>query len=292
MNYSIDFRNVIAETPYDAMGAEFQEIFGKWVNETELESAGSLNLLAAGLFRMRLDLAKKYKTFFAGQVTANGTRELWKERYLGQGNSPCYSFASKNVPRTRRFWEWSKQTYLEHRYLTSERRWDTAYAPFPELPVSPIRFDPMTVWSTTYDPRFTARTGGAFDCRTILYGTEGSDPFFLFEHPRSRWIPQIRAEATTFWNIAFDLNNEQYVRFAALASFEWLWNWANPFMRSGALTSDALSHVMQKHIGAKSRTFFYHQDCEALLTPFNVYVEKRIRDMSNGFEPRFDMNVA
>lgn len=156
----------------------------------------------------------------------------------------------------------------------------------------------MAVWAHRYEPRFTARTGGAFECRTIMYGFEGepstanTTPLFLFEHPRSRWVAQIRAEATTFWNIAWDKNNNQYTRFGALATFEWLWNWANPFMRSGALTSDALSLVMQKHIGAKTRTSFYHQDCEALLLPFDDYVEKRIDDMTNGFVPRFDMNVA
>ena len=292
---NIDFKNVIAETPYDDMGREFQDIFGKWVNETELESAGSLNPLAFGLFRLRLELAKKYKTYFAGQVTANGTKELWKERYLGQGNEPCYSFAAKNVQRTERFCKWTSKTVFEMRdNYPTERHWETSYAPFPELPLSSItRFDPMTVWSTKYLPRFTARTGGAFECRMIRYASDQDKThIFLFEHPRSRWIAQIRSEATTFWNIAFDPTNEQYVRFAALASWEWLWVWSNPFMRSGALTSDALSLVMQKHIGAKSRTFFYHQDCEALLMPFDFYVEKRINDMSNGFTPKFDMNVA
>jgi hypothetical protein len=113
----------------------------------------------------------------------------------------------------------------------------------------------------------------------------------LFEHPRNRWIGQIRAEATTFWNIAFDPNNAQYTRFASLASFEWLWYVMNPFMRSGAMTGDALSLVMQKRIGAKSRDFFYHQDCEALLMTFDDYVVKRIEDMTNGFSPAFDMNA-
>lgn len=284
-----DFRNVIAEEPYDAMGAEFQETFGKWVNETELHNPNELNQLAFGLFRMRLELAKKYNTFFAKQVTANGTKELWKDRYAGLGNEPCYSFATPALQRTERFYKWVKMAETNNP-PTSTRNWDTAYAAFPSLPVGVQTFTPMSVWSNRYEPRFTARTGGAFEVRRLHYGLDemGND-FYLFEHPRSRWISQIRAEATTFWNIAWDSNNDQYTRFGALASFEWLWNWANPFMRSGALTSDALSLVMQKHIGAKTRTKFYHQDCEALLMSFDHYVEKRINDMTNGFVETFPM---
>ena len=294
----IDYRDVIAETPYDEMGAEFRETFGKWVNETKLHNPNELNQLAFGLFRMRLELAKKYKTFFAKQVTANGTKELWKDRFAGLGNEPCYSFSTNEVQRTQRFFAWTiEQNRKDTRANTTIRHWDTSYAEYPSFPIKVSAYKDMVVWSHKYEPRFTARTGGPFEVRRMLYGLSekigsAGEPLFLFEHPRSRWIAQIRAEATTFWNIAWDANNDQYTRFGALASFEWLWNWANPFMRSGALTSDALSLVMQKHIGAKTRTSFYHQDCEALLLPFDEYVEKRINDMTNGFVPRFDMNVA
>jgi hypothetical protein len=60
-------------------------------------------------------------------------------------------------------------------------------------------------------------------------------------------------------------------------------------MRSGAMTADALSLVMQKHIGAVSREKFYHQDCEALLMTFDDYVNKRYNDMVNGFVYKFPM---
>lgn len=281
----IDFRNVIAEEPYDPMGAEFRETFGRWVNETKLTGPNELNQLAFGLFRMRLELAKKYKTFFAKQVTADGTKELWKDRFAGVGNTPCYSFATPTVPRTVRFWHWTIEQTAKDGAATSIRQWDTSYAehPFSFHVVNPFKF--MKVWSHKYEPRFTARTGGSFECRRIEYGHE----WFLFEHPRSRWMSQIRAEATTFWNIAWDANNDQYTRAYSLASWEWLWVWCNPFMRSGALTMDALSLVMQKHMGVKHRNFYYHQDCEAMLLPFDEYVEKRTRDMVEGFTPRFEM---
>lgn len=290
----LDFRNVIAEEPYDAMGAEFREIFGKWVNETKLQNPNELNQLAFGLFRMRLSLAQKYNTFFAKQVTAGG-KELWKERFAGLGNEPCYSYASPTIQRTERFYKWTLlQNRTEGVLGDMPRVWDESYAAFPSLPVKVAPFAAMKVWSHRYEPRFTARTGGTFECRRMLYGmtekqSSAGDYFFLFEHPRSRWIGQIRAEATTFWNIAWDANNDQFTRFSALASWEWLWTWCNPFMRSGALTADALSLVMQKHIGAKTRTFFYHQDAEALLMTFDKYVTKRIKDMTDGFTPQFEM---
>ncbi len=285
-----DFRNVIAEEPYDAMGAEFKEIFGKWVNETKLTNPNELNQLAFGLFRMRLSLAQKYNTFFAKQVTAGG-KELWKDRYAGLGNTPCYSCAAKNVQRTYRFWNWTLAVHHRkdwHKTATL-RHWDTSYAEHPTFPIEVLPSDNMEVCSHRYEPRFTARTGGAFECRRIAYGFDDNSPVFLFEHPRSRWIAQIRAEATTFWNIAWDANNDQYTRAYSLASWEWLWVWCNPFMRSGALTMDALSLVMQKHMGVKHRNFYYHQDCEAMLLPFDEYVEKRTRDMVEGFTPRFEM---
>ena len=291
-----DFRNVIAENPYDEMGAEFREIFGKWVNETELKAPNELNQLAFGLFRMRLELAKKYNTFFAKQVTEGG-KELWKERFAGQGNTPCYSFASANVARTKRFFKWAEQVYhsgCNYKNVDSFRHWDTSYAEHPTFPIKVEPFENMDVWSHHYYPRFTARTGGGFECRTILYGIERyendvTSPMYLFEHPRSRWMGQIRAEATTFWNIAWDSNNDNYTRFVSLASWEWLWAWGNPFMRSGALTMDCLSMVMQKRIGAKTRNSFYHQDAEALLLTFDDYVKKRATDMEMGFSPAFKM---
>ena len=270
------------------MGREFKEIFGKWVNTTTPKD-GSLIVLAMGLFRARLYLAQKYKTFFAGQVTANGTKELWKDRFTGVGNEPCYSFATPLVERTKRFWKWTDE--LSDAEESGDFRWKTDIAPFPSLPVEVEREPYMKFWSFRYYPRFTARTGGPFECRRVQYGTDKNGHIlYLFMHPRNKWIPQIRDEATTFWKIALDDTREQYVRFAALASFEWLWFWMNPFIRSGALNTDALSLVMQKHIGAKTRDTFYHQDCEALLMPFDAYVEKRINDMTHGFVYQFPMN--
>src|SRR5574343_298879 len=101
----MDFTLVIAEPPYDDMGREFAQIFGDWCNNTVLTNDSHILALASNLFRKRLALAEKYKTFFATQVMEKGTsgQPLWKERILGWGNVPAYSFATPTVPRTVRF---------------------------------------------------------------------------------------------------------------------------------------------------------------------------------------------
>jgi hypothetical protein len=280
----MDFTNVIAEPPYDDMGREFAIIFGTWCNETVLTKDSNIIGLAYDLFTARLALAEKYKTFFATQVTEKGEsgKPLWQERLLGIGNVPAYSFATPVIPRTVRFHKWCE---MVKETPNGTRRWDTHYAPFPNLPGNPTPYPVMQVWAHRYEPRFTARQGGPFECRRMKYGND----FYLIEHPRSRWIGMIFHECKTYWNIALDPKNDREARIIALASFEWLWYWANPFMRSGAMTADALSLVMQKHIGAVSRQSFYHQDCEALLMTFDDYVAKRHNDMVNGFVYKFPM---
>jgi len=280
----MDFTTIVAETPYDEMGAEFAKIFGSWCNETELTQDSRFFTLALNLFEKRLALAKRYNTFFATQVTEKGERmELWKERVIGVGNTPAYSFATPNLQRTERFFKWCQ---LVDEKANAKRQWDVAYAPRPNLPPHGTPFESIAVWAHRYEPRFSARLDGAFECRRMYY----AENFYLIEHPRSRWMKQIFNECETFWRIALSKDMPLDSRIYSLASFEFLWFWANPFMRSGALTGDALSLVMQKKIGVKIRSGFYHQDCEALLMPFNDYVEKRFADMTFGFKEKFPMN--
>lgn len=283
---SLDFSDIIAEKPYDEMGAEFRRVFGQWCNETVLSETTTLPVLAFDLFKKRLALAQKYQTFFAKQVTANGTDELWKKRYSGIGNEPCYSFAMPQLARTYRFFVWCEQMKKESTNAPA-RYWDITYAKHPELPLGPhVHNEPMKVWAHWYLPVWDARAGGSFECRRMLYANK----VWLFEHPRSRWLGQIRMEANTWWTrAAFGENLHLTDRLWSLASFEWLWYWANPFMRAGALTGDALSLVVQKKLGVHIRPIFYHQDCEALLMPHHDYVNKRLNDMLTGFEAKFSM---
>lgn len=273
------------------MGAEFQDIFGGWVSKTEVGDPNDLDRLALDLFQNRLRLAQKYNTFFARQVTNDGTDELWRKRLNGVQDIPCHSFATREVDRTLRFFHWTAiQNSVET--FDSYRHWDTSFCPYPSLPGQVKPKERMEVWTHLYRPHFDARDGGAFACRRMTYGFNESGAWYLFEHPRTKWIPQLYNEAKCFWYLAHQECGDMSRQCQSLASFEWLWYWMNPFMRAGALTGDALSLIMQKHIGCQTRNFFYHQDCEALLLPFDEYVKKRVNDMLHGFVPTFSMDVA
>jgi len=286
------FSEIIAEAPYDRMGEEFQQTFGAWLDTTtlpeELSRTACFNVLAFQLFQQRLRLASKYNTYFAKQMV-QGDRELWKERYTGRGRTPCYSFAIKDLKRTRRFHQWCEM----HREKPNQTRvWDTGKSPHPELPCGPHSpLSPMQAWARLHQPQFRARNDGPFYLRRFHY----AQGVYLIEHPTSQWVPNIRQEAQEYWSRSLDSARPFSERTKCLGSFEFLWYWTNPFGRAGAMTGDALSLLAQKTMVQEGqplriRSGFYHQDCEALILPFQEYVEKRSRDMTNGFTPSFPMD--
>ena len=203
-------------------------------------------------------------------------------------SNPCYSFAIDRLPRTECFHQWCN---LVKTPPNDRRTWDETIAPKPWLPAGPhTPFEKMDVWSMRYNPIYAARAGGAFNVRRIHY----AKGVHLIEHPRGSWVPQIRQEAQAHWAFAHNPNNNTRDRFASLGAFEWCWVWANPFGRAGAMTGDALSLMLQKHIHQQGtpihiRQQYYHMDCECLLTPFDEYVDKRQMDMSHGFREKFPM---
>lgn len=286
------FAPIIAEEPYDEMGREFQEIFGTWLDQTVARkqsepTPGHCKVLAFQLFRRRLTLAQKYQTFFATQMV-EGARELWRERYTGVQPGHCYSFAIRQMPRTVRFYQWCE--YLKEP-PNGERIWDEGLKPFPSLPFGPHTPLPvMPVWGRLHQPHFRARRDGPFWLRRLRYCAD----VHLIEHPDNHWVPNVRQEAQQYWCRANDPHRSFRDRAMDLAAFEWLWFWTNPFGRAGALTGDALSLLTQKQMildghRAHIRPGYYHQDCEALLLPWNEYLAKRMEDILHGFKPGFPM---
>ncbi len=291
MNLPRTFASIIAEEPYDDMGREFQEIFGAWVDKTSARKDGDtpqhFQLLAFNLFQKRLALAQKYHTFFATQMVS-GQRELWRERYTGTLDDHCYSFAIRNLPRTQRFFAWCLAIKEEP---NATRIWDLKIKPYPSLPLAPHEaFPEMPVWGRLHHPQFRARRDGPFYLRRIHFGPD----VHLIEHPDNHWVPNVRQEAQEYWFRANDPDNAFENRARNLAAFEWLWFWTNPFGRAGALTGDALSLITQKQMALDGlavhiRPGYYHQDCEAFLLAWDDYLDKRMRDLTEGFVPRFRM---
>lgn len=263
--------------PFDTMGAEFANIFSTWLGGQVGFSDHNFDGMVFDLFRKRLDLARKHNTWFATQM-ADG---VWKDRYAGLGFAPCYSFAIRGLERTKRFHRWAEATFAG-RLSDSYRIWDTDYAPFPHLPTEAAQptGKPMSVFEHVYRPVFDATAGGAVKMRTLLY----SENTYLFEHVRNNWVPLMREEAKRWWVRAYRDYDPK-----ALASFEFCWFRTNPFGRAGALTGDAMSLLVQRVNNFRMRDTFYHQDQEALLMSFDEYVEKRTRDFTVGFVPRFSM---
>ena len=264
--------------PFDTMGKEFSDIFSAWLGGQVSFSTHHFDGMVFDLFRKRLDLARKHNTWFATQMA----NDVWKNRYNGIGFDPCYSFAIEGLERTKRFHRWAEATFAGV-LPNSYRVWDTDYAPFPHLPIEAAQPNglPMPVFEYVYRPVFpVAKRGGALKMRTLAY----SENTFLFEHVRNNWVPLMREEAKGWWALALRNRDPK-----ALASFEFCWFRTNPFGRAGALTGDAMSLLVQRINNFQMRDTFYHQDQEALLMSFDEYVEKRTRDFTVGFVPRFSM---
>jgi hypothetical protein len=107
-------------------------------------------------------------------------------------------------------------------------------------------------------------------------------------------VPNLRQEAQEYWNRSLDPKRQLPERHRSLAAFEYLWFWTNPFGRAGALTGDALSLLAQKTmvlegLNTHIRPDYYHQDCEAFILPWNRYLDKRTKDLAQGFTPSFSM---
>lgn len=288
------FGPILAEEPYDQMGREFRDIFGRWIDDTparfpDQTASKHFQVLVFDLFARRLALARRHQTFFATQVVS-GDRALWRERYIGATNGHAYSFAIRDLPRTMRFYEWCEQVTEP---ANQERMWDVTCKPLPQLPLAPHTFlHAMPVWAHRHEPQFRARREGAHFLRRIRLNTT----VHLIEHPDNRWVPVLRQEAQEHWTRSNQLKRPLSERATHLAQFEWLWFWLNPFGRAGALTGDAMSLLAQKQmmldgLPAHIRPGYYHQDCEAFLLTEDTYVAKRVRDLLGGFSPMFDMAV-
>jgi len=101
---------------------------------------------------------------------------------------------------------------------------------------------------------------------------------YYFVHASSEHVPMIiEKELEPRWERILNAELSMKDRVQALAEFEWLYYWTNPFGRSGAFTGKILSILLQIEMGQNSTTLFqmdsnFHRyDQIALMTDLDDY---------------------
>ena len=268
-----EFSKIIAQPPYDDMGQEFAGVFGNFLFQNRADP-DRLTSLAVEAFAARLDLAKKYKTFFSqqmepvdlqGQVT-----KLWLQRFKGESHFNSWSYGIAGHWRADEI----------HKILTAQLKDKDFDLQIIEVP-SPLPFPYQGERSAKVKHWDFSENFETFKMHAHIYELDAEH--FLILHPQDRDVPQILDRLEVLWKFALDRNNAFQARLRALADFEWTWFWLNPFGRAGATTGDSLSHLVQFEIEAEGhpiqvRHTFHAQDIEALARRRSTYIETRIKD--------------
>lgn len=264
-----NYHQIIAETPTDAMGTEFREIFGDFI-EFNRATSSNFESLALNLFRLRLEIAKKYETNFAKMmepIGADGPVQNWKRRWQGESSGQSWSFGIAGHRRADSVWHLLNQK-LEVAQSASERVNTSMFQVYGGSKNSIVD---ARVWQFPY------RTS----MRQFQFRIYQIDPVtYYIAHAADRDVPYLREKLNDLWRRTFDVNLNQDSRVQALSEFEWLWFWSNPFGRSGALIGDALSLLVQKEFERQGwsiqiRTQYEAADMEALSRPLDDYIRYR-----------------
>lgn len=248
---------LISEAPVDAMGFDFRMEFIKLIPLIE-DHADLLDITDA-VIRKRLEIASKYKTQFASQMADLGQARLSGEspHAIVMGTHPDDSHSQKLL------------THLS-RYLgpPTDISRNVDLSPFQTLPFFTQQSAETKVWRIS---------GRAFEFE--IYSPSAG--VYYFQHVQAKDIPKFLQEAVQLWNRAQDWSLTTNDRVEALARFEWLWYWMNPYGRSAALTGDVASLVVQHRMvlaGDKIlvREEYQPQNLEALVRDEQDYVTNRI----------------
>jgi hypothetical protein len=258
----------IAERPADKMGQEFYHIFGRYLNDC-MPDPSNMTKIATNAFALRLDLAKRYNTFFAEQVAPKG-KALWKDRLEGKDSAHAWSFGIKGHARAGLLYNW-----LDDKYSVIPSKQHTLPEPVPVPLVELNESTNMQGWKVTPYGRILKYNKAAF----------------LIDHGPGHSVPKEVSQATRHWQGALNPDNDLTKRMQHIACLEWRWYWTNPFGRAGALTGDILSLSLQKRLQAEGhnihmRDRFYSQDLEAYCYDLPQYVCKRMHDFKLGAQEK------
>ena len=264
------YGKIISMEPKDAMGAEFREAFGAYI-QTHDATSKNLEALAIELFTMRLELAKKHGTKFAKMMVAEKDGEaveLWRERWEGVSDGMSWSFGIEGHKRADPIWHLLNANLDPHAAKTAQVKrsdFEIFGGPGPDAVID------AKVWEFPYPV-----DGVELGFRVYQLDTKT----YFIAHARDREVPRIRARLGKLWSRALDPKLRPRARMNALIEFEWLWYWTNPFGRSGALIGDSVSLLVQRQLEAEGlpiaiRTGYHSVDLDAITRSLPDYARAR-----------------
>jgi hypothetical protein len=255
----IPCESLLAEPPFDDMGREFATDFGAFARGHRA-GTGQMMYLAEELFQIRLNLAGKYKTFFALQMTElTEGWPYWRARLKGLSKRRVFSFGIEDVPRADLVWTHFKRQFKRR----SSRR-------LVETRDFPLYKGPAQVQAEVHDLTYTPVPGLVFKVFVLSTGQ------YYLEHAPDRMVPRILQRLEELWDGSLDKSRPVGERTALLTEWEWLWFWTNPFGRAGASVGATLSLLWEADLSVELgypvwRTEFYYQDLEALSRSLEEY---------------------
>lgn len=264
-----DFSKIIAETPRTKMGRDFAREFGKMAYEFS-PTKSNFRSLAQRAFEKRLFLAKKYKTHFVRHMTGDGSSKIppWKERIKGLTNRQSFSFGVRNHPRAHGIWK-----FFNHLSIEKSEKISINPNAFKELNIGlPKIRNPIIVW------RFPCKESSSFKVYKI------NSKFYVLSHAKNKEVPRILKRLTFLWKKTLNKKNSEEKRIKALAEFEWVWFFANPYGRGGASVGNLLSILLRKKltfegVEIKHSKEFVNQDLEAFTQQKEDYISKRMKEL-------------
>jgi hypothetical protein len=250
---------LISEPPVDAMGFDFRMEFIKLI--PLIEGKQSLLDITDAVIQTRLEIAQKYKTQFADEM-----KDAGKSRLTGSTDEPCCKSGVLSDGRTQKV-----HTHLA-RFLgpPTEQRAGIDFTPFKNIPgfQQPFSGASSRVW--------------VLQGRKLSFEIYSPSPSeYYFQHLQAKDLPVFIPEVERLWKQSQNWNLTTLQRVEALARFEWLWYWMNPYGRSAALTGDVASLIVQNRMVRAGdrilmREEYESQDLEAFIHDEEDYVKNRI----------------
>jgi hypothetical protein len=271
----------LCEYPYDPLGREYFETFTAFVKNNELctypvakGSQLTVKTLATDIFSLRYSLAHKYNTFFAKQMVQDGVL-YWKRRFEGTSRSLSYSWGIRKHPRSGELWKCLdlSSEFGQFKAEVHSYHFGTVDAPLvPDLPTF-TGMHTCRVWRMMVCPSLNEQC-------LVIRPIHNPD-LFLIVHVHDGDVPSMVHMCEYYFGQARDESIDLERRIEMLARFEYLWFWANPFGRAGAITGDAISFLVQKEMifnhghDIVTRQAYLHQDFFAFSMSLDAYIENR-----------------